>query len=213
MANVRADESLETSTASAIARKLGLIAWVKLANPKTSKIAPAVNANVFLIFQIPLEPAKGFGHPSKSADFAVDPGSARRPAPFDSLLVQIFIRSANADRINLEPAKGFEPPTVTLQKCCSTTELRWLVCFVRVRHHCTDREGFGHEYFSAEKFRDPGSGPSALRLSNPNRLQIYLSTPSGLLINIWCRVKDSNLRSRKASDLQSDVIDHSTNPA
>ena len=44
-------------------------------------------------------------------------------------------------------------------------------------------EGFGHEYFSAEKFLDPASPPTRLRLSHPPVATMMLHSNSSQLFS------------------------------
>ena len=59
---------------------------------------------------------------------------------------------------NLAPGVGIEPTTNRLTGDRSTAELPRNI-FIRG----SSAETVGHKYFSAEKFRDPGSAPSCLR--------------------------------------------------
>ena len=94
----------------------------------------------------------------------------------------------------MAPPEGLEPPTLTLEPSCSIQLSYGGKAWgdragsnrqppvpqtgalpIELRSPClAPSEGIGHRYLSADKFRDPASLPSELRLSSPQGRQLQL---------------------------------------
>ena len=89
----------------------------------------------------------------------------------------------------LEPSPGFEPGTFTLQKCCSTTELRrrGFTLRLEVCRFCVQ-----------DKARDVGAR-AVLRCTATRRQGPATQSWTKIRRPSWWAEKDSNLRRRKAA--------------